>query len=291
MYIIRNFTVAEQAKSIHLAMNHFSCLRYILAATILIGSLSSCAPTVSPTTTYRLEPVSGDVAMIDGRPVTKAQQNGVGVVASFEREDMEFVTLDIEVKNQTDHPIVVNPADFRFVALGASQDTLTDPINQSLALERLAANPSYEAGRVKMKRKQEEKRLKRAKIFNTVLMVAAIASDVSSSGNSRTYREFANKQAAHYAAYQGIAIKRAIDYGTFANRMQQYDYEEYRWRELALKENTLAAGESVRGFVYLPKVANASFLALTYTVPEIASVPILFKQEQVKQNRTKRKRH
>ncbi|RYZ81803.1 MAG: hypothetical protein EOO68_35335, partial [Moraxellaceae bacterium] len=57
-----------------------------------------------------------------------------------------------------------------------------------------------------------------------------------------------------------LAAKRIIDYSTFANRMQRYDYEEYRWRELALKANTLAPGESVRGFVYLPKVANARYL-------------------------------
>ncbi|QIP13424.1 hypothetical protein G8759_12690 [Spirosoma aureum] len=267
-------------------MKPFSFLTNMMAAGLLAGALSSCAPTV--TTSYLLEPVSGDVAMIEGRPVTKAEQNGVGVVASFEREDMEFVTFDIEVKNRTDHPIEVNPADFHFVALGASQDTLSDPAKAGFALQREAADPSYETGRVKLKRKQEEKRLKRAKIFNTVLMVAAIASDVSSSSNSRSYREFANNRAAHYLAYQGIAVKRAIDHSTFADRMQRYDYEEYRWRELALKANTLAPGESVRGFVYVPKLASAKYLAMTYSVSEQATVPVLFKQEFVQQKKQRR---
>ncbi|MCK8493448.1 hypothetical protein M0L20_16390 [Spirosoma sp. RP8] len=267
-------------------MKSFSSLKAILAVGMLAGTLIGCAPSV--TSSYRLEPVTGDVITIDGRPVTKAEQNGIGVVASFEREDMEFITLDIEVKNRTDHSIEVNPADFHFVALGASQDTLSEPTNTALALQRSAADPNYEAGRVKLKRKQEEKRLKRAKIFNTVLMVAAIASDVSSSGNSRSYHEYANKQAAHYLAYQGIAVKRAIDHSTFADRMQRYDYEEYRWRELALRANTLAPGESVRGFVYVPKLANATYLAMTYTVPEQAVIPVLFKQEYVQQKKQRR---
>ena len=117
-------------------------------------------------------------------------------------------------------------------------------------------------------------------------MVAAVASDISSSSNSRSYREYANNRVAHGLAYQGIAVKRAVDYTTFANRMQRYDYEEYRWRELALKANTLAPGESVRGFVYLPKVQNARYMAVTYSVPEQATVPLLFSQEMVQQRKT-----
>lgn len=269
-------------------MKAFSVLTNTLATSFLAIAFSGCAPTL--TTTYRLEPVSGDVAMIEGRPVTKAEQNGVGVVASFEREDLEFVTLDIEVKNRTDHPIDVNPADFHFTALGAAQDTLPEPTNTSLALSRAAADPAYEAGRVGQKRKQEEKRLKKAKVLNTILMVAVIASDVSSSSNSRSYREYATNRVAHGVAYQGLAAKRIIDYSTFANRMQRYDYEEYRWRELALKANTLAPGESVRGFVYLPKVANARYLAVKYTIPEQANVPLLFKQELVQQPKSRTRR-
>ncbi|UFH53163.1 hypothetical protein [Spirosoma sp. KNUC1025] len=264
-------------------MKPLSTSKSILAAGLMVYAVSSCAPTV---TTYRLEPASGDIATIDGRPVTKAEQNGVGVVASFEREDLEFVTLDVEIKNHTDHSIEVNPADFHFTALGASQDTLTDPRNANLALVGSAADPAYEAGRMNIKRKEEEKRLKRAKVFNTILMVAAIASDVSTSSNNRTYREYVNNRVAHGVAYQGIAIKRAVDYSTFANRMQRYDYEEYRWRELALKANTLAPGESIRGFVYLPKVANANYLSIAYSLPEQATVPLLFKQELVQQKKT-----
>lgn len=268
-------------------MQSLSVLKLVFVTAVLIGFLSSCAPTI---TTYQLEPASGEVTVIDGRPVTKAEQNGVGLVASFEREDLDFVTLDVEIKNKTDHPIDVNPADFHFTALGTAQDTLTDPRNPTLSLTRTAADPTYEAGRMNLKRKQEARRLKRAKVFNTILMVAAVASDISSSGNSRSYREYANNRVAHGLAYQGIAVKRAIDYSTFANRMQRYDYEEYRWRELALKANTLAPGESVRGFVYLPKVANARYLAILYSLPEQAKVPLLFKQELVKQRRNQRRR-
>ena len=266
-------------------MQLLSALKSTPVIGLAIGLLTGCATTV---TTLRLEPASGDITTIDGRSVTKAERNGVGVVASFEREDMDYVALDIEIKNRTDHPIEVNPADFHFVALGAAQDTLADPKNAGLSLTRAAANPTYEAGRMGLKRKQEEKRLKRAKVINTILLVAAVASDVSTTSNNRSYREWAGNRISHDFAYQAIAAKRAIDYGTFANRMQRYDYEEYRWRELALRINTVAPGESVRGFVYLPKVVNANYVALNYTVPEQADIPLLFKQELVQEKRKRR---
>lgn len=260
-------------------------LRTLLLSGLTVAGLSGCAPTL---TTTRLEPVSGAVTTIDGRPVTRAEANGVAVVASFEREELEYVVLDVEVKNNTDQPIDVNPTDFRFVALGPAQDTLTDPARPGAVSSRSAADPSYEAGRMSLKRKQEEQRLKRAKVINTILLVAAVASDVSSSSKNQSYREFANNRNAHNFAYQAIGVKRAVDYGNFANRMQRYDYEEYRWRELALKTNTVAPGSSVRGFVYLPRVAGANFIGITYSLPEQASVPLLFKQELVRQQRKRR---
>ena len=85
-------------------MKPFFTLKLIFTVSLLTYGLTNCATTV---TTYQLEPISGDVATIDGRPVTKAEQNGVGVVASFEREDLDYVTLDVEIKNRTDHPIDV----------------------------------------------------------------------------------------------------------------------------------------------------------------------------------------
>ena len=258
----------------------------VLAIALSTALLTGCATTVI---TVRLEPASGDITTIDDRSVTKAERNGVGVVASFEREDMDYVALDIEIKNRTDHSIEVDPADFHFVALGVAQDTLVDPKNAGLSLTRTAANPTYEAGRMVLKRKQEEKRLKRAKVFNTILMVAAVASDISSSGNNRSYGEWATKRVSHDFAYQAISVKRAVDYGTFANRMQRYDYEEYRWRELALRANTLAPGESIRGFVYLTKVLNASYVLVNYTIPEQVSVPLLFRQELVQERRKRRR--
>ena len=137
---------------ISITMNTISSLRYIAVVGMLVLLLSSCASTISR---FRLEPVSGDIARIDGRAVTKAERKGIVVVASFEREDMEFVAFDIEVKNKTDQPISVNPADFQYALLGSAQDTLTEFRLSDGTLVRQAADPSYESGRVEVKQKKE----------------------------------------------------------------------------------------------------------------------------------------
>jgi hypothetical protein len=261
--------------------------RILLIATLLITALAGCAPTVSRLT---LQPASGDIATLDGRAVTKAERDNVVVVASFEREEYDYVALDVEIKNRTTLPLAINPADFRLVALGPAQDTLSDPKTTTLPYLRSAANPNYEAGRVELKQKQEVKRLKTAKIINTVLLVAAVASDVSSSANNRNFGEWRSNRLSHDAAYQIINIKRAADHGTFANRMQRYDYEAYRWRELALKATTVAPGESVRGLVFLPKMPQAQYLSLTYSAPEQQGISLLFRQTQTETGRRNRQK-
>lgn len=263
-------------------INHYPIQLLVLA---LLGMLSSCAPSF-----YQLKPVSGDVGMIEGRPVTKAEKNGIVVVASYEKEDLDYIALDIEIKNRTNQPLAVNPADFSFYALNTHQDTLTRP-NSYQPYIRSAADPAYEADVVARKQVQEEKRLKRAKVINTVLLVAVVASDVASSTSRRnqTFDRYIANRNSHNAAYQAIMVKRMIDHGSFEDKMQRYDYEAYRWKQLALKPTTLPAGESVRGFVYLPKTQEAAYLLLNYpTTPDGEKIALLFEQKQQKHTRRRR---
>lgn len=251
----------------------------LLLLTVLC--LGGCA---SRKTYLQLTPVTGDVARIEGRMVTRAEADSVVVVASFEREDMEYLAMDIEIKNRSGRVIDFDPSNFRYVALDANEDTLYEPRNQMLALFRTAANPTFESELVKDKVDKETRRLKTAKIINTVLLVAAVASDVSSSSRRQSGESWVRNRITHDGMYNMIQAKRVIDHGAFADRMQRYDFESYRWRELALRRTYIQPGESVRGFVYLPKTVQASFIKLLYPMPEAGGVTLTFMQ-----NTTKRK--
>lgn len=252
--------------------------RRLLLVPVVAGLLSSCTPTQY----IQLQPISGPVAPVNGRLVTKASADSVEVVASYEREDMEYLALDIEIKNRTPNPIEINPADFQIELFNTDRQSLTLPGTTNI---RQAADPGYESGRTEFKIKKEQKRLKTAKILNTVLLVAVVASDISSSSSRSTNRDFqswANNRAAHDVAYNLIQAKRVIDHGVFADRMQRYQFEDYRWRELALKRSLVQPGESVRGFVYLPKVKEAAFLNLSYPTASGTSIQLLFEQTLTK---------
>jgi hypothetical protein len=255
-------------------MNTKSTLRSGLLFLSSVIALSSCAPTQ----VLQLTPVTGDVAQLEGRMVTKAEVDSVVVVASFEREDMEYLAMDIEIKNRSSRPLDFDPSNFRYVALDANEDTLRETRNPQLPLFRFAANPVTEGELVKDKVVREERRIKTAKIINTFLLVAAIASDVSSSSRRQGYDSWARNRIAHNNTYNLIQAKRVIDHATFANRMQQYDFESYRWKELALHRTYVQPGESVRGFIYLPKTKAAAFVKLLYPRPETSGVTLTFMQ-------------
>ncbi|GAB3338699.1 hypothetical protein GCM10027299_51020 [Larkinella ripae] len=253
---------------------------------LTLGGLSSCATKV-----YQLNPVSGDVAQIDGRPTTKAEQDGIVVVASYERLDLQYVALDIEVKNKSDRPFVVNPADFEYTALDNDQRTVfitTSSPQKPLMFS--AADPVREADRTVYNQEREVKRIKTAKVINTVLLVAAVASDVASSSNRTNQRSerWVQNRITHDNIYTAIQAKRIIDHGLFADRMQRYDYETYRWKELCLKPTTLQPGESVRGLVYLPMSRDAKHMLVNYPVSDHESVMMTFRQEWVKEKKRKK---
>lgn len=252
--------------------------RRFLFVPLLAGVLGGCAPTQY----VQLHPVSGPIAPVDGRLVTKASADSVEVVASFEREDMDYLALDIEIKNRTANTIDINPADFQVELLDADRQPLRLAGTTNI---RQAADPGYEAGRTEFNIKKEEKRLKTAKILNTVLLVAVVASDISSSSlrsTNRDYQSWVSNRVTHDMAYSLIQAKRVIDRGVFADRMQRYQFEGYRWRELALKRSLVHPGESVRGFVYLPKVKEAAFLNLSYPSGSGTSIQLLFEQTLTK---------
>ena len=255
-------------------MRTLVCLFLACAVSLL---LTGC----SPANYTQLRPLSGPVVSQGGRAITKASADSLEVVASFERVDLEYLAFDIEFKNNTAAPVDFDPVLFRANLLDAGQQ----PYAAGTLAEayRTAADPVYEEGRADRRMKKEDTRLKRAKILNTVLYVAVVASDIASSARpTNDYRAWANRRNSHALAYDLIMTKRIIDHGLFASRLQRYQFEEYRWKQLALKRAVVAPGQSVRGFVYVPAVKGASFVRLTYPTPAGGNLAVLFEQTESK---------
>jgi hypothetical protein len=243
-----------------------------------VGFLTSCS-----TNFYQLRPVSGDVAWLEGREVTRTEQNGVVLVASYEFEDPHHMVLDVEIKNRTSTPLLVDPNDFFFLPFNNQSDTLRNEQNPVYGSFYRAADPEEKIQQAILDVKREKQRLIASSIFNGILLVATVASDIHSSKNDRSWQQRANRQYAHAQAYNFIIQKQIADVNLQKVRTNRLENERANWQELALRKTTLPAGESVRGLLFLPKDTRASYLLLNYESPaDSTTMKLKFLQEKIK---------
>ncbi len=254
-------------------------LRFVVFAGLI--SLAGCAPGL-----YQLRPVSGDVAWIEGREVTRIEQNGVVLVASYEFEDPKHMVLDVEIKNRTSAPLLVDPNDFFYFPFEEKGDTLRSHTNSLYASTYRAADPEEKIGQAVLEIKRQKQRLIASSILNGVLLAATIASDIHSNRNDRSWQQRANNRYAHAQAYNFIIQKQVVDINLQKARTQQLQHERANWQEMALRKTTLPVGESVRGLLFLPKDPRASYLWLNYESPaDSTAMRLKFLQEKIKPNR------
>jgi hypothetical protein len=228
-----------------------------------VGFLTSCSSNF-----YQLRPVSGDVAWLEGREVTRTEQNGVVLVASYEFEDPNHMVLDVEIKNRTSAPLL---------------DTLRNERNPIYASFYRAADPEQKIQQAILDVKREKRRLVASSILNGVLLVATVASDIHSSRNDRSWQQRSNSQYAHAQAYNFIIQKQIADVNLQKVRTNRLEHERANWQELALRKTTLPAGESVRGLLFLPKDTRATYLLLNYESPaDSTTMKLKFLQEKIK---------
>lgn len=256
---------------------------------ILYLALTACLATTftgCSTHFYQLRPVSGDIAWIEGREVTRTEQNGVVLVASYEFEDQRHMVLDVEVKNRSQAPILVDPNDFFYLPFGQQDDTLRNERNSLYASLYRATDPEEKIQQAALDMKREKRRLIASSIFNGVLLVATVASDIHSNRNDRSWQQRSNSHYAHAQAYNFIIQKQIADVQHQKARTRQLEQERANWKELALRKTTLPVGESVRGLVFLPKDPRASYLLLNYESPaDSTNMKLKFSQEKIKANR------
>ncbi|WP_428653238.1 hypothetical protein [Runella sp.] len=252
---------------------------FFLFASLIL--LAGCTPTF-----YHLRPASGDIAWIEGREVTRVEQNGVVLVASYEFEDTQHLVLDIEIKNRTSAPLLIDPNDFSYFPFEEKGDTLRNKYNPIYASTYRAADPERKIEQATLEIKRQKQRLIASSILNGVLLAATIASDIHSSNrNDRSWQQRANNRYAHAQAYNFIIQKQVVDINLQKARTNQLQHERANWQDMALRKTTLPAGESVRGLVFLPKDTRASYLWLNYESPsDSTAMRVKFLQEKVKPN-------
>ena len=238
--------------------------------------MTSCA--IMPTTTV-LRPISGQIATIDGRDVTKDIQNDIQVVASYEGPFFDYYLFDIEVKNKTSQPWTLYPADF----YGQSVRIQKDGTKSNYFTHLDAIDPRQRMGEVELSMKRAKRRRTVNTIVNVGLMVGSVA--LATSGRNHSQRDYWQRNAQLNATSQLIWTKQFIDNERYNKMMYRLTNEKGLLQTDALAETTIQPGQSARGLLLIKADPKANSINLLYPVSDAANITFEFEQQAVKPRR------
>lgn len=248
-----------------------------VAVVLLLGGLfTGCTATIPP---LRLTPIEAtNSTIIDGRAVAKEVLDSIQIVASFDGVFKDYAVFDIEIFNLSNQPVMISPANFRLVPLQADRK----PFMLSDSIEHIGfqgAEPAQQVVEIENQMVQEEKKIKRAKVFNTILFVGGIVLAATSDNNRSSRRERSTSSNLGTTMMQASLIKRDIDHVNFYSNMDRLDYEKNLWKQQTFNTNIILPHASMRGNVFVPCLRKAAFMKLVYPVQD-KEIQILFQQTQ-----------
>jgi hypothetical protein len=250
---------------------------YVLSLLLLAAG---CAPR-----TLYLTPVADEYGTHEGRRVVRQTHDGLKIVTSFDGRWGDFLVFDTEVSNESDAPIQIRPADFTSQGLDAKWSVVGNGFTKQSLFA--AADPDQSVTYATDQLRRAERRQRFNRVFNTVLMLAAVTADVASAASAES-RQNPQRYVANRVAFQNtydvISIKALNDRRQYASDLDRW--EHYRWvfQHEPLRRTELAPGDGIRGRVYVPYVAGATFVRLNYPASD-TPFTFLFEQRWLKRLR------
>ncbi len=231
---------------------------FLLVSGLFVGLLPACTP--PPQMNTRLAAVDVDSSFIDdGREFVTLQKEGIVLSAAFDRSDDRYTIFNVEITNQSDVPVLIDPARFYY----QMEDTLTQvPYTDEWAVSQAyALVPDQEIARLENEMQREEAKLKRKKaiwtavaVVATVAMVAAVADNNSKPVRNResgfrranTNRAIVNTWA--LAVNMSADAKRA-SVGSYYSKTNNLASQIETWEHYPLRVQTLQPGQRLYGDV------------------------------------------
>jgi hypothetical protein len=216
-------------------------LALVIPALIALGC-------VTPEPVVRLTSVGAPV-WIAGRAVETQALDGFRVAAAFDHQEPSRIGFRVEIENGGDRTIDVDPTDMGFNdRIGGTwtrEHTVIDPEERLAELDATGAQEAADA-------------YNHAVGMAPLLFLTAIgevASVASGHGGTTTGLRTA-----------AIASDMESDQAGHASAIQQVGAEKALWMNAALRRTTLAPGQTVSGFIYVPIEVNAQFVCLNVRV-------------------------
>ena len=137
---------------------------------LMLLLISSAMFSCVTTSVMRIRPIEQESVMDGGKEIVKQEKEGVKVVASYDGRYEQYAVFDVEVFNNTNHPLTISPKDFTFLPLDEHKQNLRSA-DGKYTLSYEGIEPQEQINYIQHQMANQEAKIKRARVVNTVLFV------------------------------------------------------------------------------------------------------------------------
>ena len=216
---------------------------------MVASSVLGCA---TPAPVVRLDPISNDVFWMSGRAVVRQEDRGVRVAAAFQREVGKTLGVRVEIQNQTDRPLDIDPAQaFSFISCKAPSESSCAPETFVIDPEEMIAGLDDRASRERARATNDDRASKALVLLSVASDTASLAAPHGGSAPLSTEDAESVRQdqaASHDSTLGGIEAQREM------------------WSDEALRHSTLLPGAGIGGQVFIPADRGVQYVWLKIRV-------------------------
>jgi hypothetical protein len=209
--------------------------RHFLASFVIATASLACA---TPAPLVRLHPKAGEVVWVSGRASVMRAERGVRVAVAFDHQDGAALGLRVEVENQTEANLNVDPREFRYTACRGVQPTSCAPAGQVIDPERVLLTLDERRSRERADAANGQA------VLGTMVILSAVG-DAATIASGRATRNTGTGTVAAASLMQSDAAARNSSLSSIA-------VQQAIWSNEALRRNTLFPGRGTAGRIYLP---------------------------------------
>ncbi|HKK43955.1 MAG TPA: hypothetical protein VJ964_00415 [Balneolaceae bacterium] len=217
-------------------------LTFILGGVLFL--LQACAP--EPVYRLKSRAAEKNITYHKGVQYITLQNDSVQVVMSYYKHYSGIFSMDVEVDNNTNQIIRVNPKDFKYEAFeGVNADSSVQPI-----ATRWAKDPEEKMLNIDLAISQQEANKKTDDLFFVAMQGIAVTQGVTADNDEE--RRKASRQ------IHRNNVDHAVDRQQYhANQVGLKNRREI-WQQDALRTTDLWPGDSIRGLIFFETDSHAS---------------------------------
>jgi len=219
-----------------------TCVFLGVSSLMVSMAMAGC---VSPAPLIGLHPLDPGSIWIAGRETVQKRQDDVRVAAAFEQQDGDNLAIRVEVENQRDQQIEIDPSNVTFV-------TCKDQELSSCGRARRVINPEQMIEQLDKQQSRNTAQADSDAAFYGPLLLLSVVGDVATIASGKgSDSGFHPSEIAHHMETSAIRHETAS---------QNIASQRQVWSNVALRRNTIFPGNGTGGLVYLPIDTNARFV-------------------------------